>query len=64
MKAREEQRKKNEQEKRQREEEEKMKRELDEARRDDLTVLVLNLSLKATERDIWKFFSEVRRQVL
>jgi hypothetical protein len=34
-------------------------REFDEARRDDLTVLILNLSLKATERDVWKFFSEV-----
>ncbi|XP_055388412.1 RNA-binding protein 39-like [Condylostylus longicornis] len=56
--AREEQRKKSEHERRLREEEEKMKKELDEARRDDLTVLVMNLSLKATERDVWKLFSE------
>jgi len=38
--------------------EEKKRREYEEARRDDLTVLVLNTSLKATERDVWKFFSE------
>eukprot|EP01068_Selenidium_serpulae_P009940 Selendium_serpulae@DN5357_c0_g2_i1.p1 len=37
---------------------EKRTRELEEAMRDDLTVLILNLSLKATERDVWTFFSK------
>ncbi|CEM05200.1 unnamed protein product [Vitrella brassicaformis CCMP3155] len=40
------------------EEEEKRRREIEEARRDDLTVLVLNLSLKADERDVYEFMSE------
>eukprot|EP00923_Selenidium_pygospionis_P016869 GHVN01029664.1.p1 GENE.GHVN01029664.1~~GHVN01029664.1.p1 ORF type:complete len:579 (+),score=136.94 GHVN01029664.1:109-1845(+) len=38
--------------------EEKKKREVEEARRDDLTVLILNLSLKAAEFDVWTFFSK------
>lgn len=53
-----EQRMRAEYEKKVREEEEKRRREIEEARRDDLTVLILNLNLKATERDVWKFFSE------
>lgn len=39
-------------------EEERKKKELDDARRDDLTVLVVNLSLKAQEKDIWQFFTK------
>lgn len=39
-------------------EEEQRKKEIEEARRDDLTVLVLNLSLKADERHIYEFFSQ------
>ncbi|CDI75372.1 splicing factor protein, putative [Eimeria praecox] len=38
-------------------EEELRRKEVEEARRDDLTVLVLNLSLKADERHIYEFFS-------
>ena len=58
LREREEAKRKQEEARRLKEEEEKRRRELDEARRDDLTVLILNLSLKATERDVWKFFSE------
>ncbi|KAF8822041.1 splicing factor, CC1 family protein [Cardiosporidium cionae] len=47
-----------EEESRQREEELRRKREIEEARRDDMTVLVLNLNLKATERDVYEFFAE------
>ncbi|XP_053991816.1 RNA-binding protein 39-like isoform X2 [Hylaeus volcanicus] len=54
----EEERQKQDEARRAKEEEDKKRREFDEARRDDLTVLILNLSLKATERDVWKFFSE------
>eukprot|EP00918_Siedleckia_nematoides_P003532 GHVU01007988.1.p1 GENE.GHVU01007988.1~~GHVU01007988.1.p1 ORF type:complete len:426 (+),score=75.24 GHVU01007988.1:489-1766(+) len=35
-----------------------MQREVEEAHRDDLTVLVLNTSLKASEKDVWQFFSQ------
>lgn len=58
VRDKEEARKKQEEERRLKEEDEKRRKELDEARRDDLTVLILNLSLKASERDVWKFFSE------
>ncbi|ETB62943.1 hypothetical protein, variant 1 [Plasmodium yoelii 17X] len=46
-----------------RREERRKKEELEEAKRDDLTVLVLNLDLKADERDIYEFFSEVAGKV-
>ncbi|CBZ55182.1 hypothetical protein NCLIV_056060 [Neospora caninum Liverpool] len=49
-------RERDEQQKKQREDELK-KREVEEARRDDLTVLVLNLCLKAEEKHIYEFFS-------
>lgn len=39
-------------------EEERKRKEVEDARRDDLTVLVVNLSLKATEKDIWQFFTK------
>eukprot|EP01054_Gregarina_sp_Poly1_P002660 Gregarina_sp_Poly_1__2659@NODE_1726_length_3453_cov_243_116952_g1090_i1_p1_GENE_NODE_1726_length_3453_cov_243_116952_g1090_i1NODE_1726_length_3453_cov_243_116952_g1090_i1_p1_ORF_typecomplete_len639_score108_25RRM_1/PF00076_22/9_5e14RRM_1/PF00076_22/1_7e21RRM_1/PF00076_22/0_0042RRM_5/PF13893_6/0_0034RRM_5/PF13893_6/1_4e09RRM_5/PF13893_6/2_8e03RRM_5/PF13893_6/0_76RRM_7/PF16367_5/0_2RRM_7/PF16367_5/6_4e06Limkainb1/PF11608_8/12Limkainb1/PF11608_8/5_6e05Limkainb1/PF11608_8/12RRM_8/PF11835_8/1_6e03RRM len=39
-------------------EEERKRKEIEDARRDDLTVLVVNLSLKATEKDIWQFFTK------
>eukprot|EP00917_Polyrhabdina_sp_WS-2016_P023450 GHVP01050831.1.p1 GENE.GHVP01050831.1~~GHVP01050831.1.p1 ORF type:complete len:649 (+),score=108.22 GHVP01050831.1:56-1948(+) len=42
----------------QNDEEDRRRKELEEARRDDMTVFVLNLPLKATERDVWKFFSD------
>eukprot|EP00920_Eleutheroschizon_duboscqi_P017940 GHVT01042943.1.p1 GENE.GHVT01042943.1~~GHVT01042943.1.p1 ORF type:complete len:559 (-),score=141.26 GHVT01042943.1:2269-3945(-) len=35
----------------------RMQREMEEARRDDLTVLILNVSLKADERDLYEYFS-------
>ncbi|SBT80202.1 splicing factor 1, putative [Plasmodium malariae] len=44
-------------------EERRLKEEMEEAKRDDLTVLVLNLDLKADERDIYEFFSEVAGKV-
>lgn len=34
-------------------------KELEDARREDLTVLIADLSLKATEKDIWEFFTRV-----
>lgn len=39
-------------------EEQRKQKEIEEARRDDLTVLVINLSLKCSEKDIYEFFSE------
>ncbi|OXB71269.1 UNVERIFIED_CONTAM: hypothetical protein H355_003276 [Colinus virginianus] len=50
-------REREEQQKKQQQEDELKKREVEEARRDDLTVLVLNLCLKAEERHIYEFFS-------
>eukprot|EP00919_Chromeraceae_sp_WS-2016_P072844 GHVR01172185.1.p1 GENE.GHVR01172185.1~~GHVR01172185.1.p1 ORF type:complete len:506 (+),score=148.89 GHVR01172185.1:1229-2746(+) len=49
---------KREEERRLRDEEEKRKREEAEARRDDMTVLVLNLNLKADEKELYVFFSK------
>ncbi|PFH34216.1 splicing factor, CC1 family protein [Besnoitia besnoiti] len=49
-------REREEMQKKQREDEQK-KKEVEEARRDDLTVLVLNLCLKAEEKHIYEFFS-------
>uniref|UniRef100_A0A0G4FVS6 RRM domain-containing protein n=1 Tax=Chromera velia CCMP2878 TaxID=1169474 RepID=A0A0G4FVS6_9ALVE len=58
-KARErEEKRKREEERRQKDEEERKKKEEADARRDDLTVLVLNIALKSEEKDIYKFFSK------
>ncbi|KAH0483443.1 MAG: uncharacterized protein KVP18_003742 [Porospora cf. gigantea A] len=38
--------------------EEKLRSREDDGKRDDLTVLIMNLSLKASERDVWRFLTE------
>ncbi|KAH0472709.1 MAG: hypothetical protein KVP17_003272 [Porospora cf. gigantea B] len=38
--------------------EEKLRTREDDGKRDDLTVLIMNLSLKASERDVWRFLTE------
>lgn len=43
--------------------ESRMRNEDGDGKRDDLTVLIMNLSLKATEKDVWRFLTETAGKV-